>query len=279
MTDLTTSVASPFDAIRHTRPDGSEYWSARDLMAPLGYPRWADFEPVIERAAFAAKNQDHDVNRNFRIAPKVSGTRGPAQKDFELTRFACYLIAMNGDPRKPEVAAAQAYFAIKTREAEVAQTEPLDEITIAERYLAGLRERKALAAKIEADRPLVAQAETFRQADGLRSIDDLANDLQLHAATNFPGSKVLHKHVFDLAGQAGLIIRGNTVRHNQPKAEAIKAGWVKPKETVFETNHHGTKTKIGARLTPRGYGRLWDAAITNLRAFGTVLPPAKEIAA
>jgi DNA-damage-inducible protein D len=280
MTDLTTPSASPFDAIRHTRDDGSEYWSARELMPLLGYPEWREFRPAIERAWKSAEAQGHEPETLFGVITENPGPMGGRpREDVHLSRFACYLVAMNGDPRKPEVAAAQAYFAIRTREAEVARTEPLDEIEVAERYLAALREKKALAAQVEASRPLVAQAETFRQADGLRTIGDLTNDLKVHAASNFPGVKVLQGDLFDLAGRIGLIIRGNTVRNNQPTARAIEAGWVKPKETVYETEHHGSQAKVSTRLTPRGYGRLWDAATTNLTQHGVVLPDIKEIAA
>lgn len=115
---------SPFDAIKLTRPDGSEYWSARDLAPLMGYPRWNEFRTPLDRAMVAARNQGIDVNNNFRASTEVKkpGQRGPAGADFELTRFAAYLTAMNGDPNKPEVAAAQAYFAIQTHVAEVQQS-------------------------------------------------------------------------------------------------------------------------------------------------------------
>lgn len=113
----------------------------------------------------------------------------------------------------------------------------------------------------------------------MRTITDLANDLKVHVASNFPDAKARQQDVFDLAGQVGLIIRGNTVRNNQPTARAIEAGWVKPKDHTYETNNHGTKTTVYARLTPRGYGRLWDAAVNNLKTYGQVLAPKKEIAA
>lgn len=158
----------------------------------------------------------------------------------------------------------------------VAPVQDLDELEVAERYLAALREKKALAAQVAALEGPAAQAATFREADGLRTIGDLANDLKVHAATNYPGVKVLQSEVFNLAGRVGLIIRGNTVRNNQPTARAIEAGWVRPKEAIYETDNHGTQTKVSTRLTPRGYGRLWDAAIERLKA-GSLTP--KEVAA
>lgn len=110
---------SPFDHGRVPCPQGGEdRWAARWLMEQMGYPRWEDFERVIERAKTAAHNQGFNVQILFRVNPKKTG--GRPQTDYLVTRFAAYLIAMNGDPRKPEVSAAQEYFVVKTREAEVA---------------------------------------------------------------------------------------------------------------------------------------------------------------
>lgn len=107
---------SPFDAIKNTNPEtGTEFWSARDLMPLMGYPRWNEFKVPLERAMKSAEVQGNDVATLFRGSAEK--TSGRPREDFHLTRFAAYLAAMNGDPNKPEVAAAQAYFAIKTREA------------------------------------------------------------------------------------------------------------------------------------------------------------------
>jgi DNA-damage-inducible protein D len=114
-------VESPFDAIRRVTLEGREFWSARDLMPLLGYEKWERFADAIARAKVAAHNSGHDVAQNFPAAGKVSGSRGPAQADYHLSRYACYLISLNGDPRKLEIARAQTYFVIKTREAETAR--------------------------------------------------------------------------------------------------------------------------------------------------------------
>lgn len=111
---------SPFDAIKNTDTEtGTEFWSARDLMPLMGYPRWNEFKVPLERAMKSAEVQGNDVATLFRGSAEK--TSGRPREDFHLTRFAAYLVAMNGDPNKPEVAAAQAYFAIKTREAETAK--------------------------------------------------------------------------------------------------------------------------------------------------------------
>jgi DNA-damage-inducible protein D len=113
-----------FDSIKQINPYGVEYWSARDLMPLLGYKKWQKFEDAIKRAMTACTQSGNIANQHFTDAGKTSpmphgGVR--AKADYNLSRFACYLIAQNGDPRKPEIAAAQAYFAASTRAHEIHQ--------------------------------------------------------------------------------------------------------------------------------------------------------------
>ncbi|MEV6432899.1 phage antirepressor [Nocardia sp. NPDC051463] len=113
--------ASSFDAIRRTRADGSEYWLARDLCKLVEYETWRNFAAAVDRAKIAAKNSGADVSREFvQVGQLVDvGNLGKQEReDFELSRFAAYLTVMNGDPRKPAIASAQAYFAIRTHQAE-----------------------------------------------------------------------------------------------------------------------------------------------------------------
>ena len=113
------SSTSPFDSIRQVAEDGTERWSVRQLMPLLGYEQWRRFADSIDRAKMAAANQGMNVEETFcRLRQEVE--MGRPREDYKLSRYAAYLIAMNGDPRKPEVAAAQSYFAVRTREAEVA---------------------------------------------------------------------------------------------------------------------------------------------------------------
>lgn len=116
----------PFDQILRVREDGSEYWSARDLMEPLGYDRWENFaRPVKEarRAATIVAAQDH-FRDSTKMVPLGSGAeRGVA--DVEMTRYGAYMVAMSCDGRKPEVAAAKTYFAVQTRRAELGIVEPV----------------------------------------------------------------------------------------------------------------------------------------------------------
>lgn len=118
MNDVTLFGSSPFDAIRRTDEAG-EYWSARELMPLLGYGAdWRNFDAAIHRARMAAANTGAHVTSLFVAVTENSG--GRPRLDYRLGRYACYLVAMNGDPRKGQIAKAQQYFAVKTREAEVA---------------------------------------------------------------------------------------------------------------------------------------------------------------
>lgn len=141
---------SPFDAIRRLRPDGSEYWSARDMQPLMGYSRWSKLTTPLSRAMATAKNQGLDVEREFSQVSEVtrSGNLGDqAREDYELSRMAAYLVAMNGDPNKPEVAAAQLYFATTTREAELQADRPHSELEMAYRYIAVLEREQSLLAE------------------------------------------------------------------------------------------------------------------------------------
>lgn len=96
--------------------DGVEYWLARDLMEPMGYTRWENFAEVVKRAKVSCETNKTPVDSHFRDTTKMvtAGVAARAVKDYKLTRYACYLIAQNGDPNKPEIALAQAYFAVQT---------------------------------------------------------------------------------------------------------------------------------------------------------------------
>ena len=101
--------------------DGVEYWLARDLMEPMGYTRWENFAEVVKRAKVSCETNKTPVDSHFRDTTKMvtAGVAARAVKDYKLTRYACYLIAQNGDSSKPEIALAQAYFAVQTRRQEL----------------------------------------------------------------------------------------------------------------------------------------------------------------
>ena len=111
-----------FEDIKQIRADGTEFWSARELAPALEYTKWENFQNVIKRAMIACENSGHSVEDDFPEVRKIvdAGITSKPVKDYELTRYACYLIVQNGDPRKEVIALGQTYFAIQTYRQEVA---------------------------------------------------------------------------------------------------------------------------------------------------------------
>lgn len=146
--------ANPFESIKRHDAQGNEYWMAKDLLKMLGYKTWKRIKDTVERAKISATNSGVDVEAHFPEVVQMAQIGGSQAyrevvEDYKLSRHAAYLVAMNGDPRKPEIAAAQAYFAVKTREAEVVIPQQAEEL-----------ERMKLMLQIERERNLGRQLDS-----------------------------------------------------------------------------------------------------------------------
>ena len=113
---------SGFESLKRVNAHGAEYWSARDLQLRFGYSQWRRFEEAVKRAVTSCETSGNDPAHHFAGVGKMIATGKGATRevpDLNLSRFACYLIAQNGDPRKAEIAAAQHYFAVQARRQEL----------------------------------------------------------------------------------------------------------------------------------------------------------------
>lgn len=275
---------SPFDSIKRIGEDGTEYWSARDLMPLLGYNMsnpWQKFSGVIERAKFAADAQNMDVTSLFNL--KVKNTGGRPRQDYHLARYAAYLVAMTGDPRKPEVAAALTYFAVQTRVAETqapALALPQDYAS-ALRELANTVEAKELAEKraqeqaelaakraleIEAQAPAVEKAAAHTASDDLKGRQAFAREVQQWGMRKGVGIK--QKSVHDLLRRRGMLIAEGRHDSNNPTAQAVKNGWAELEQGV--RNGYAWAT---TKLTPAGQDMAWKWISKDLDLYGEELNP------
>ncbi len=150
-----------FDSIEHELIDDNgkpiEVWYARELQSLLGYARWENFVVAINRAIESCRTQDISVDDHFREVTKMVQLGSGAKRDvqnFMLTRYACYLIAQNGDPKKEEIAFAQSYFAVQTRKAEI------------------IEERLNLLSRLETRERLRASEKQLSQNIYERGVDD-----------------------------------------------------------------------------------------------------------
>lgn len=280
---------SPFDSIKQVRKDGSEFWSARDLMPLLGYgTKWQNFAATIDRAKIAAEVQGHDVNSLFTGVSKVSGTRGPAQQDYEMARFAAYLTAMNGDPRKPEIAAAMAYFAVRTHEAETAApaipqtySEALraaaDNADRAEKEAARAQAAELEAAKserrLEAAAPKIAKSDAHSGVTEWKRRQDFAREVQQWG--DLQGVDIKQTAVHRLLSRKGMTIAPGRSDSGQLTRKAVKSRWGKNKKGTAENGH----AYVTPQISPSGQDMAWKWIVKALDEYGAALNPAEEASA
>lgn len=279
---------SPFDTIKNINPETrAEYWSARDLMKVMAYGTWERFQNPLNRAMKSAEVQG--VADQFRRSAKSPEGGGRERVDYELTRFAAYLVAMNGDPNKPEVAAAQAYFAIKTHIAETRATVPAlpQDYASALRELASTVEAKEIAEKqereqrqlaeqraraIEAQAPAVAKAKAHTASNSAIGRQEFAREVQFWGQQQ--GLTIHQESVFQLLRRKRMLISGQRKDRNHPTSQAVKNGWAEVEKGTAENGYQWSKPVIKAK----GQDIAWKWIKDAIDDFGQELNPSKEIA-
>lgn len=125
------SITSYLDKIKKRDQRGFDYWHARDLQNPLGYADWRNFKNAIDKAKMTCSSIGEDISHHFGDINRIMAYEYGDKDDIVLTRLACYLIAMNGDSSKEEIAIAQTYFAVQTRKQELAEQQDEGEARLA----------------------------------------------------------------------------------------------------------------------------------------------------
>lgn len=235
-----------------------EVWFARELQSVLGYSRWENFTVAIGRAAESCKSQNINVDDHFREVTKmISLAKGAKRevKDYMLTRFACYLIAQNGDPKKEEIAFAQGYFALQTRRAElisehlqqVSRLETRDRLRASEKQLSrniyerGVDDRGFGRIRSKGDTALFGghTTEDMKHRLGIKSTRPLADFLPTISikAKDFAAemtsvnvqtkdlqgeSRISQEHIANNAAVRDMLVQRGIVPEDLPAAEDVK---------------------------------------------------------
>lgn len=163
-----------FERIKHIGESGTEYWLARELQSVLGYTQWRNFSEAIDRAKMACENSGSRAEDHFADVSKMVPIGSNAAREVDdvmLSRYACYLIVMNGDPRKEIIAAGQSYFAVKTRQQE-----------LHERYDQLSEDQKRLAIRNE----MIAHNKSLAEAAQMAGVDN-ARDYAIFQNRGYQG--------------------------------------------------------------------------------------------
>jgi DNA-damage-inducible protein D len=249
MAKLNAEEYRTFESIRHIREDGTDFWYARELAPTLEYAKWENFSKVTDRAMLACKNSGFEVSDHFLEVRKMVAIGSGAkreQTDYELSRYACYLIVQNGDPRKEIIALGQTYFAIQTRRAEVADTfNQLDENNKRLVVRGNIKQWNQLLAEAARNAGVITNEEfAIFQNSGYMGLYGGLSVADIHERKDLKESE----KILDFMGSTELI--ANLFRISQTE-EKLKRDEV---STAIEANntHYGVAEKIRKAIIEMG---------------------------
>ncbi|WP_314796863.1 DNA damage-inducible protein D [uncultured Selenomonas sp.] len=249
MNDLQPVNEALFENIKHINEYGQEYWSARELMPVLQYAQWRRFNETIERAQEACVSSGNAAPEHFANVGKSSpmpngGVR--EVEDYHLSRYACYLVAMNGDPRKRAVALAQTYFAVKTRQQEL--VENYDALTEDQKRLAirhEMREHnKALAAAAQEAGVIGSRDYAIFQNEGYKGLYGGLGAQDIHKRKGLKKSQKILDHM------GSTELAANLFRATQTE-EKLRRDQVRGKENANQT-HYDVGCKVRQTIQDLG---------------------------
>lgn len=227
-----------FEDIKHIDEAGNEYWLARELQTALAYSQWRNFEKVIKIAKIACKISQQDPADHFAEVSKMVDIGSNTQrelKDYKLSRYACYLIVMNGDPRKKVIAEGQTYFAVKTRQQEF--LELFDSLSEDDKrlFLRGdIKQKNMLLAESARNAGVITQTEfAIFQDSGYKGLyngltaRDIANRKNLTPKDDildFMGSEELGANLFRITQTEGILRKNNISSAEEANRTHYKVG-------------------------------------------------------
>lgn len=237
---------SPFESIKQIDDDGNEYWYARDLQEILEYSEWRNFSKIIEKAKSACETSGHAVQSEFVDVNKLVDVGANLQRsiqDIVLSRYACYLIAMNGNPRKEVIALAQTYFAVKTHEQEQLELQKEDSLRLQIRQ--DIKEHSISLAEA-ANQAGIKEPKDYAifQNEGYKGLYGGLGVKQIHAKKGLKKSQKILDHM------GSTELAANLFRSTQTDEKLRREG-IKGKENANKI-HHDVGAKVRQTIKELG---------------------------
>lgn len=242
----TGSYTSPFDSIKQLDDEGNEYWYARDLQGVLEYSEWRNFFKVVEKAKIACESSSNLVSMHFVDVNKMVEIGNNTLRevdDIKLTKYACYLIAMNGDPRKEVIALAQTYFAVKTHEQEQLELQKEDSLRLQIRQ--DIKEHNISLAEA-ANQAGIKEPKDYAifQNEGYKGLYGGLGVKQIHAKKGLKKSQKILDHM------GSTELAANLFRATQTDEKLRREG-IKGKENANKV-HHDVGAKVRQTIKELG---------------------------